>query len=386
MNFVMSKILFISKHNPCKPSGGGLATRSYIEMLSAISEGNIDLCLSKSCNVGESNIKYDRLLGVGPRSILSKCCSLFTGEMHRFTNFVRSYLKDNHKEYEYCVFDHSSISASLVDYVNKLGLKTITIHHNYEPEYFWDNRTNLIRDFLLLQHVKINQKKAYLESRYNLFLTNADKDKFIKTYGSNNGINGVIGCSECQNERIYSILDSNFNTRLKLVITGSLCTVQTIDAIDYFFSELYAYLPEDVEIVIAGRQPTESIVGLCEKYNNVRLIPNPQNISEIIANGDIYICPTRVGGGLKLRIMDGLRLGLPVISHNISCRGFDSFQNTNFFYGFDSPKSFRKALDRLIVDINSKAVKKDFIQKEYLKKFSFNAGVERMKSLIDYGM
>ena len=93
-------------------------------------------------------------------------------------------------------------------------------------------------------------------------------------------------------------------------------------------------LPNGSEVIISGRNPDQRIIDTCSKISNVRLIPNPKDMSDIIRMADIYICPTRLGGGLKLRIMDGLRLGLPIITHSCSARGYDVFKNTGFFYSF----------------------------------------------------
>ena len=62
-------------------------------------------------------------------------------------------------------------------------------------------------------------------------------------------------------------------------------------------------------MIIAGRNPAAILIEKCKCLPNVTLIPNPENMQDILMQGDVYICPTRLGGGLILRIMDGLRLG-----------------------------------------------------------------------------
>ena len=76
-------------------------------------------------------------------------------------------------------------------------------------------------------------------------------------------------------------------------------------------------------------------------HSNVELIPNPEDMNKVIGSGDIYICPTRVGGGLKLRIMDGLKLGLPVITHDCSSRGYDAFYGTPYLKSFSNKEGFK---------------------------------------------
>ena len=83
---------------------------------------------------------------------------------------------------------------------------------------------------------------------------------------------------------------------------------------------------------------------MCELHGNVTLVPDPFNMCDVIESGDIYVCPTRVGGGIKLRIMDGLKMGLPVITHVCSARGYDMFYDTQYLKTFTNQAEFNKAV------------------------------------------
>lgn len=377
----MNKALFITKHNPLSNSGGGLATRCYMEIISIIFKGNIDLCIADSCDTEAFESSFNTIYKIKKRSKFKKVLSIFSGEMHRYTSFVKQLLNNNPNEYSHCFFDHNCIAGTLVNYVNKLGIKTITINHNYEPEYFWDNRTNFLKDFIFLYHVKSNQKKAYKNSSLNLFLTQSDLDKFVNEYKNCRGINYLIGCYE-HKEITRNIIQYTEKDELTFVLSGSMCSVQTIDAIKYFFSNLYKYIPLHSKIIISGRNPTNEIINLCNSHKNVTLIANPPNINEIISNADIYICTTRIGGGLKLRVMDGLRNGLPIITHKISSRGFDPFFSYNFFSIFNNENDFLEAINQQINNINNGIIDKKEIQEVYYKNFSLQAGVDKMRNVL----
>ena len=275
------------------------------------------------------------------------------------------------------VCNGSSISGKLWKLTKHLGIKLVTIHHNFEPEYFADN-TKGIHRMIFLPHVRKLEKEAYLNSDYNLFLTNQDKEKFIKEYGHNQKYNDVIGVFEFS-DYANPYFVSDFGEKLTFVITGSLCTMQGVDGIKYFFDELYQYLPQDCNVIISGRNPQDEVKSMCEAHDNVKLIPNPTNMSEVISSGDIYLCPTRVGGGIKLRVMDGLRLGLPVITHTCSARGYDVFFDTPYLKSFTSQYEFRNAIKEVSCQVRSYS-KTEVIQK-YNKCFSYQEGLARMRSI-----
>jgi len=382
----MKKILFITLHDPGIRSGGGLATRSYIEALSCLTKGQIDICLADNCKIKKADFLCDNLIKVPGRSTLSQLLSVFTGEMHRYTKFIKKYLADNHDLYSHCIFDVSYIGGTLVDYVNSLGIITTTIHHNYQPEYFWDNRKSYLKDRIFLYHVKRVERKAYLKSKHNLFLSLNDLNRFNEVYGYNKAKNSVIGSFELANdEKKLLSPDAGFNVNsLKLVISGTLSSVQTMDALDYFLDELYPYIPDNYNIIITGRKPSDKHVKIINSHSNITLYPNPSDISVIVADGDIYICPTKVGGGVKLRIMDGLKLGLPVITHSISARGYEIFENKSYFQIFNSPASFVDSLNKLSESISKKELNKFDIQTDYYNYFSFESGMNRISEAIGY--
>jgi glycosyltransferase involved in cell wall biosynthesis len=301
--------------------------------------------------------------------------------LHRNVNAVRKRLAEGVR-YDYCVFNNSKTSTGLIRQVRDLGIKTITIHHNVEPEFVRDNTPNWLHRTLLMHLVKKAERTAWQLSDYNLFLTRQDLQTFKSLYGENHSINGIIGTFE-YNPMPEIKLKERDPQHLTISITGTLCLQQGIDGIRYFFDELYQYLPEGAKVIISGRQPTEEVKALCSCHgSNVQLIPNPDDMSEVINKADIYLCPTRLGGGLKLRVMDGLRLGLPVIVHSCSARGYDELAGSDCLSVFDSKEEFASELQKLVEKIQNGTIRRDYIRQRYEEVFSYQAGLRRLKAIL----
>lgn len=377
----MKSILLVTMHDPFTKDGGGLASKGFIEIFNRISDGNLDVCLADNCQVYITPHFCRKVIMVPPRTRMSRALVLVTGEMHRFTPFVKRYLEMHSNEYEYCIFDHNAIGGTLVDYARSKRLKTITIHHNYEPDYFKDNHPQRIYRNLLLPYVVRNERKAYQHSDLNLFLTQDDALTFRKVYGENHKINEVIGCFDLQ-ECIDDSRGGSTSFPFTCVISGSLESMQTIDGIKYFFSELYQHIPCNFKIIITGRNPSVEIRQLCNDKTNVILIPNPEDISSIIRQADIYICPVKTGSGLKLRLMDGLRLGLPVLTHAIAARGYDAFQDMDGFRLFNDGGSFLQGLEGLSKSLLTGKINRVEIQRKYQENFSLFAGIQKVKKAL----
>jgi hypothetical protein len=382
----MRKILYILKHNPWDIGGGCYVSAAYLNAFTELFQTyQIDLCLCEEyiTDINVNLLKQYNVIPVKERTLLSKIFSFLSGRLHRHTFSVKKLLKQN-SDYEYCIFDHSAIAGSLVKHINGLGIKTITIHHNYEPAYFQDNTNNPILKKLILPQVIKNEKIAFRHTTYNLFLTKENCEIFNRTYGNLASNSYVIGSFESSRGNSLSEFKQTKEKGKKLtfIITGSLSNVQNIDGIRYFFNELYSLIPKKYKIIIAGKNPTIEIVNLAKKYTNIVLIPNPKNMLDVLKLADIYICPARLGSGIKVRIMDGLRLGLPVITHEVASRGYEVFKKNKFLVSFSTKEEFKIELTSLISMILSNQINTNRIQELYLNDFSFESGVSRLKEAI----
>ena len=373
------RILYILKHNPWGIGGGCYACRNYLELFTELFKDSCFDVLICSEYL-ESQISKDfvncTFYPVSPRNKISQYLSPVTQILHRHQQVAVSMIKKN--QYDYCIFDHNSIAGSLVSICKKKGVKTIVLNHNCELEYFRDNNSRL-KNLLLLPSVRKNERKAYLKCDYNIFLTDEDRDLFKNIYGES-GTKTVVGGCFLRKGDVINHSVTPFNVAcVKLVISGTIGNVQNRDGINFFLDELYEYLPENIEVVITGRNPTEEIIKKVAKLKNVSIIANPADILEIVGKCDVLVCPTRLGGGMKLRLIDGLRCGLPVISHKVSARGYTAFVDKGIVCQFETAEEFGSCLVKVIDLIQNGKIDKTIIGKCAEDIFSFEAALKRLK-------
>ncbi|GAB7257505.1 glycosyltransferase [Polaribacter sp. OB-PA-B3] len=384
----MKKIVFITKHDPTKIGGGAFATRAYLEALNKIYPKQVVLFVADSYEENVLSYESSKIIKVLPRTKFSAILGILIGKLTRFDTVIKSWANKNKDNLDTVVFDGSVVGGSFINIFKKFNCKLVTIHHNYEVEYQKENKSiETIRGNFLFW-IKKFEKRAYLSSHINLFLTQPDLNLFKVKYGNSSSTQKVIGCFEFfkNKEIIYNKNTTSFNSKetLKLIISGSLVTYQTLDGVNWFLEAIYPKLKEkhkNIEIIITGRSPSEELMQKCKELS-VTIIPSPKDIRKIIAEGDIYICPTRLGGGLKLRIMDALALGLPCVIQEKSYRGYENIGESNFITKFSNEVDFFTTFDELLLNIKDNSNNRDYIRNEYNKEFSFDAGVIRLKTLL----
>lgn len=380
------KVFFITSDFLDANGGGSFASRAFANAFAEIAQECVLMYPDRGKSVKEFLHTKCMLEGVpNNKGKLHKLIDIYTGRIHRFTkkaiNKIIAFSPD------IVVFDTSHCSAGIIKFVKQRNIKVITIHHNYEMEYYRGTPPCILWRIPFMYYMKKTEKNAVIFSDLNLTLTNQDavllKDNYAKAIDLNIA---TLGCFESKILSLSTKVNQCISSKLRFVITGSLSSYQTEVSLIPFLKDIYPKLVElypKSELIIAGKEPSENIKMVCKRFPTITLIPNPDNMQEIIAQSDIYICPTCVGGGLKLRIMDGFKGGLPVITHQVSARGYDAFFENGCMFVYYDQVSFIREIEKLVEKLKNNELSSHQIIEIYDKYFSFQSGVKRLKNILN---
>lgn len=370
------KTLFIEFGYLSGNGGGIYASRSHINLFASLSK---EMTLVYPWKEGKDieGINLDKINVSIPvndnRSKIQKFWDLCCGKVHRF-KLDESFFDQN--RFDLVVFDNSIVSSRLIKKFKKYGIKAITIHHNYQIEYLIADSPKIT---LLpsLFWTLLYEKAAVKYSDLNITLTPEDAELLKKHY-CKNSIFGVLGVSEYQNNQLPILISEKKKNRF--LITGHLQSKQTEDSLIPWIHEYWPILKKivpDATLTIAGYKPSQKLSDFIINAG-IKLIDSPSDMFPILELADYYICPTDCGGGLKLRILDGLKAGLPVLTHKVSARGYEKMIEIGLVISYDNYDSFKLGLKKLL----SNNLKKEEVQKEYSLVYSFESGKKRLKNIL----
>lgn len=381
------KVLIVTHHTLDANSGGSFASRAYINAIAEIADDCRLLYPDNGSKIETYISEKVEKRGIKNRvSKIGKLIDIYRGRINRyhsvFFNEVEAFKPD------WVVFDNSRSSAAYVRKLKQMGTKTITIHHNYEMQYYKGSKPPVLWRFPFLYYMKNAEKNAVLYSDINLTLTNEDiqllKNNYIKEkeFAPRFECIGMFEYARNTSFVYAKNRESHFEKEFYFAISGSLADHQTEVSLIPFLKEYYPIILNKypkAKLVIAGRNPSDLLQNICASHSSIELVANPVDMSSILSQADFYICPTNVGGGLKLRIMDGLKLGLPVLTHEVSARGYDVFKENGTLVAYSDLDSFEKKLDLLVLS----KISKNEIVNRYDTYFSFEAGVERLRKIFN---
>lgn len=75
-------------------------------------------------------------------------------------------------------------------------------------------------------------------------------------------------------------------------------------------------------LIIAGRTPHASVTAL-DTLADVELVFNPGDLSEFYRRAHLTIVPLTTGGGTRLKILEAMAWGLPVVATRLAAEGLD---------------------------------------------------------------
>ena len=364
------KLLYITYHYIEGFGGGVIGTKAYINAFAELSDEITLLYPVKDTPVVEGlNPKVKATPLRNDRSRLKKGWDLLTGRSNPFRLFTD--YADN-RRFDTVVFDTCMVSHGLIGRFKRQGIRIITVHHNYQYEFFRDNAQALLR-IPTLFWVRRFEREAVRMSDLNITVTEDDLRSLKNNYGTGKERFAAVGSFE-EIRRSHPVCPTVDMPRF--LITGGLNDSQTEKSLLYWIERYFPILKEDfpaASLTIAGRSPSDRLLNAAARHD-IRIIPSPKSMEPFLAEAKYYICPTFLGSGRKMRVLDGLSHGLPVICHSVSARGYESFLNAGAVLEYSDPETFRVALQKL--------KKLDYDREDivglYESEFAFDRGKERL--------
>ena len=136
-----------------------------------------------------------------------------------------------------------------------------------------------------------------------------------------------------------------------MVFSGALTYSANYNAVDFFLREVYPLIQAkcpDVKLMITGRLNGVPVNRLPAR-SGVVFAGYLEDIRPTISRSWISIVPLKLGGGTRLKILESLALGTPVVSTSKGSEGLELTSNQEILIA-DSPSEFASAVLRLFTD------------------------------------
>jgi len=135
-----------------------------------------------------------------------------------------------------------------------------------------------------------------------------------------------------------------------LVFTGTMNFRPNADAVLWFCDQILPLIKKEafhVHFYIVGQWPTAAVRALTGPA--VSVTGYVSDIRPYIANSSVYVVPMRMGSGTKLKVMEAMAMGIPVVSTTLGAEGIDVTPGQHLLVA-DDPAEFAHSVVGLLQD------------------------------------
>jgi glycosyltransferase involved in cell wall biosynthesis len=136
-----------------------------------------------------------------------------------------------------------------------------------------------------------------------------------------------------------------------LIYNGALSYSANYDAMQYYLAEIHPLIQQQesaVSLTITGPTSGVDLSGL-RLDESTRLSGYVDDIRPLVAEAWICVVPIRRGGGTRLKILEAMALGTPVVTTSKGAEGLNVTSNRNILIA-DEPQEFATQVIRLLRD------------------------------------
>ena len=140
----------------------------------------------------------------------------------------------------------------------------------------------------------------------------------------------------------YFALDARTANRPPwIVFTGTMDFRPNVDAAVWFARSILPLVRRavpDAVFVIVGANPSPVVQRLAGTAG-VLVTGRVPDVRPYLATGAVYAVPMRIGGGVRLKVLEAMAAGLPVVSTGLGCSGTDAEPGRHYLRA-DAPDRF----------------------------------------------
>lgn len=273
---------------------------------------------------------------------------------HYCSRSYRRLLDTLHSQHHYDVIHCDSISMT----ANLQGLdqsRLVLTAHNIE-QMIWAGYAEhagnpLTHAFYKNQYRKVRRLERRLDDVYGHIVTVSAHDKqVLQDHFAAERITVV------ENGVDPGIYENTIpvENRAGIIFTGSLDWHPNLDGLNWFAHEVYPILratQPGLQVKIVGRHPSKRLTDLLAGRTAMTLHADVPEIQPHLHAARVMMVPLRIGGGSRLKILEAMASGVPVVSTTKGAEGLEVTPGEHLLIE-DDPARFAEVLVNVMEDVD----------------------------------
>ncbi len=254
--------------------------------------------------------------------------------------------------FDLIIFEHTfmAVYAPLVKKLSPAKL-ALTAHNcewlNFKRILSKQPQTTLQKILGRVQLAAIKRRECSLRKHFDLCVAVSDVEKTIFEK-LNPGLTVEV-VPNGTDTAFYSPTSNERDTQ-NILFVGSLGYLANKDGVRFFAKEVMPLIVHpypDVVFTIVGRGAKEEVRAL--GGNHINVVGEVDDVRPYLEAATVSVCPLRIGGGTRLKILESFAAGIPVVSTTVGAEGLDVQDGTHLLLADDASR-FANAVTTLLGD------------------------------------
>jgi glycosyltransferase involved in cell wall biosynthesis len=137
-----------------------------------------------------------------------------------------------------------------------------------------------------------------------------------------------------------------------VIHVGTMYWPPNVDGVLWFAHEIWPLIRArraETEFDLIGARPPQEVVALAQDGNAIHVAGYVDDLNPYLAQTGVFVVPLRAGGGMRVKILNALAQGLPIVSTSLGCEGIRVTHEQDILIA-DTPADFAEAVLRVLND------------------------------------
>jgi glycosyltransferase involved in cell wall biosynthesis len=202
----------------------------------------------------------------------------------------------------------------------------------------YQTKRNFIHKFLGYIRYEVRKRNELYALRYcDVVMPHNPKDQKLLT---DNGVSG---------EKIFVLTPYFYNKPIvrqanhrDILFYGAMGRAENCEAVIWFLDRVMPEITDlDIRLIVLGANPQQSILERCSE--RVIVTGFVENVTPYFETCMCMVVPLQNGAGIKIKVLEALAAGIPVLTNKIGIEGIDAKSGQDYLH-CETPEAYESAI------------------------------------------